>query len=181
MDLEFGMDHYLSENRIPYETTWYWTPFDRVLPSIGMPTFIPADYEGFEKNICKQLANNLPVIMQIGLTSEDMFFYDERELNKYDTGIIDQFQFARVQKYVTDENGKEVKDKDGNSLTEDYDISKHYMTIDKYIVDDVANSKWIQVETWGEYYYISFDEWMNSETGMFLAGGILGIEEVTND
>ena len=82
---------------------------------------------------------------------------------------------------VSIKNGKEVKDKDGNSLTEDYDISKHYMTIDKYIVDDVANSKWIQVETWGEYYYISFDEWMNSETGMFLAGGILGIEEVTND
>ena len=56
-----------------------------------------------------------------------------------------------------------------------------FMTIDKFIIDDVANSKWLQVETWGDYYYISFDEWMNNESGMFLAGGILGIEEITND
>ena len=110
-----------------------------------------------------------------------MYLYKKFNENECVSSIIDQFQFTRAQVYVTDKDGKILEGIDGKPLVEDYDISKHYMTIDKFIIDDVANSKWLQVETWGDYYYISFDEWMNNESGMFLAGGILGIEEITND
>lgn len=56
-----------------------------------------------------------------------------------------------------------VKKNDGT----DYYIAEHWMTITELRIDILNGQRWLKVQTWGEYKYINFDEWIENQLGTF--------------
>ena len=74
---------------------------------------------------------------------------------------------------VTDDDGNYILDpKTGNKIEKEYNIDGHYMTITELIED--KDKRWLKVQTWGEYYYIDYDEWVDGQ-GLGLVNAIINI------
>lgn len=123
------------------------------------------------------LEQSIPVIFGIGPGSNDqIFFYNnisETDKTKYDTKADNRFQFEVEKYYLTDDDGNYILDpKTGNKIEKEYNIDGHYMTITELIED--KDKRWLKVQTWGEYYYIDYDEWVDGQ-GLGLVNAIINI------
>ena len=102
--------------------------------------------------ISKMLNKDIPVIFSIGASpvlSDGVPMYGTRFLYgsfDYNTNIVSQFQY-------------------GNPYNDGIDL--HWMTITQLIIDDIDNSIWMKVQSWGEVYYIEFNNWMRYQQGTF--------------
>ena len=160
--LSDGLNNYCKENNISFESDWK-TFFDN------------KSYEVFEM-IENMLAQSIPVIFGIGPGSNDkIFFYNIiPETDKsYDTKADNRFQFEVVKYYLTDDDGNFIKDTiTGKNIEKEYNIEGHYMTITELIED--KDKHWLKVQTWGKYYYIDYDEWVDGQ-GWGLLNSIINI------
>ncbi len=141
--------------------------------------------------ICEMLSSDKPVPFEIGVMALEIPYEDisdalkirrllasvvsdsDKTKKKYDMLIqyLDKnskkiFEIGNKRIYLYDNIGNEVrfsvkKDAAGKEVYTD----KHWLTITKLIIDDISSKKWIKVQSWGEYYYINLDDWLNNQYG----------------
>ncbi len=158
-----GLNYYCDDNNIAFDSDW--------------ESFAGNSSEKIYSMIKKMLEQSIPVIFGIGPGSNDqIFFYNnipETDKTKYDTKADNRFQFEVETYYLTDDDGNYILDpKTGNKIEKEYNIDGHYMTITELIED--KDKRWLKVQTWGEYYYIDYDEWVDGQ-GLGLVNAIINI------
>ena len=122
-------------------------------------------YLMYMKSIIESLMDNLPIIMEIGVTNSLIYFY---EMNACDP-LNSAFDKTKNELYQMEKRVNRDP------------VYTHYMTITKLIIDnnDKDNiQKWIEVETWGEMRYIKYDDWIKYDIGALMYGGIIKVKEI---
>lgn len=71
------------------------------------------------------------------------------------------------EKRVSEGDDYNISQMDLNQYVEKYpySLSVHNMTITEIIDDKVAGSRWMTLQSWGQKYYMNYDEWVDNQGG----------------